>query len=246
MAIASGPLFNKFTLPHSQIPQFTSSCLVIAPEKTVNEPLVPYYVNMSIDSQFTNDLLDPNSASYFRLRFRIEKFITDSLQADGLEAENFQLLSLSPGSVVSISGISLRKIGLEQNILDALIKGNTDFLAVIKDRIFVSSSLSNSSTSTSTTINATEFVNSTTTLINTTTTTTMNIVNTTKPIMVNTTQQPEINTTTIKIDYFAVDFKINKSFTEQLKNTSSDEYASFVTQLDSFVKLNFKLIYLIF
>ncbi|RNA09512.1 hypothetical protein BpHYR1_005785 [Brachionus plicatilis] len=261
LAIASGPLLNQFTLPHSQIPQFTPNCLVIASDKTTSGPLVPYYVNMSIDNQFTDDLLDPNSANYFRTRLRIEKFITDSLQVDNLFAKNFQLLSLSPGSVISISGISLENAGLEKQITDTLVKGNTDFLPVMKDRIFVTSSLDDSSTPTATTTTTittvnmtitdttttsiTFFANTTTTLVNETTnstnTTTFMTNETTNAI--DKTMETEVATSaanvTIELDFFAVEFKVDMTYSENLKNTSSTEYNSFVTLLDNFIKSGF-------
>lgn len=245
IAIASGPLANNFTLPHSKIPQFSPNCLVIAPEKITDLPLVPYYVRLTIDMQFTTGLLSTDSLEYKELRLRIEKYISDSLNADGLSFENFQLLSLSPGSVVSVSGISLRKSDLQEQIFDALFKGSTDFLPVIKDKIFVTNSsedMFTSDFSVTTSESDMKFLN--------TSTTDMDKIDTTTPITEMTTNEAiMMNNSTSKenvlIDQFEVKFIVNEQFTEKLTDKTSSEYNLFVSRLDSYVIINVEFFFLI-
>ena len=247
IAIASGPLANNFTLPHSKIPQFSPNCLVIAEQKITDLPLVPYYVRLIIDMKFTNDLLTIDSFNYLELRLRIEKYITDSLNADGLSFENFQLLSLSPGSVVSISGISLKKSDLQKQIIDALFKGNTDFLPVIKDKIFVTNSSEDMFTSdfsvTSSELDITSLNTTTIIIMDNETIDEIDIITpianmTTNKTMITNSTTSNIN---IQMDQFIVKFTVNEKFTEKLTDNSSSEYSLFVSRLDSFVIINFKI-----
>ncbi|CAF0963994.1 unnamed protein product [Brachionus calyciflorus] len=266
MAIVTGPIINGNTLQHTRIPLFTQTCVIAAeiPETQINlntanasitnrtlTNRMAYILNITINDTFTDALLNNKSTSYFRLKFRIQRYIEDALIEKNLKIEVYDLVNLLPGSIVSISRVVLEgNDNLEGLIQQALVEYDEKNLKIDKDRIFVSLENMANTTTTSPSNNETIFFNSTLpNFFNTTTinATTLPIFNTTAIVsnLSNVTTMPMSNMTVIittkelPIEFFALELTINSNFSNSLKNESSNDYIEFKNKLQNYVSIKF-------
>jgi len=226
MAIVTGPIINGNTLQHTRIPLFTQTCVIaaeiseaqinlnIANASITNRTLtsrMSYILNITINDTFTDAFLNNKSTSYFRLKFRIQRYIEDALIEKNLKIEVYDLVNLLPGSIVSISRVVLeRNNKLEGLIKQALVEYDEKNLKIVKDRIFVSLENMVNTTTSSPLNNETIFFNSTLPNFNVTT---LPMFNTTEIMsnLSNVTTIPMSNTTIIittkelPIEFFALE-----------------------------------------